>query len=1065
QTDRTISINANNKNIDSILSQVFNDTNVGYKIDGKHVVLFHKTKNETATAQQDTKTIKGKIVDSDGIPIIGANVIVKGTTNGTITDLDGNFSLMVNSDAILNISYIGYVSIDVNTANKSNLDLVLREDSQALDEVVVIGYGVQKKKLVTGATVQVKGDDLEKMNSTSPLGAMQSQTPGVNIVKNSGQPGSTFKVSVRGIGTTGDANPLYVVDGVTVDNIDNLAPSDVQSIDVLKDAASAAIYGARAANGVVLVTTKQGKEGKAHISYDGFFGMQKLAKTVHPLTNGDYMDVMNQSAASTNSSYDWAKLLPNYDEVMANPDGGTDWFDALINDHAYTQSHAVNITGGTKQSVYSIGVSYLNQEGLIGEPVTPTYSRYNLRINTEHTIIKAEDFDILKVGENFNLGRSIRNTMNTEGKWNAIRGAMTMHPFMPVYDEDGAYQVAEPFENWSQSANPQGMLYYTQKDNKNITNKFITNLYVTLQPIKNLIIRSSFGIDGTANEYRNYQPIYHLASVKFNVEDIVTQQLSTGYKYIFENSVNYKFNLDKNNFDVLAGTSYEKSGMGQTLKTQNQGSIFDDFEHAYIDNADVIVPGNTIINGYPYDQSLLSSYFGRVNYDYNETYMATLVMRADGSSNFAPGKRWGYFPSVSAGWVMTNENFMEETSNWLDFLKIRASWGQNGNQNIDPFQYLSTIAFDSKYPMGTDHLTYTQGAYPNILANSDVTWETSDQTDIGFDARFLNGRLGLTFDWYNKKTKDWLVQAPISGSIGTGAPFVNGGDVRNRGYEIGLSWRDQINDFHYNANLNLSHNKNEVLRIANAEGIIHGETNIVYNTSPEMYRAQEGYPIGYFWGYKTTGIFQDQAQIDAYVNSEGNKIQPDAQPGDLIYKNMNDDDVIDSNDKVMIGDPNPDYNISLAFACDYKGFDFSFNASGVTGNQIFRMYREWGVSPSSNYIMEDIEGAWTPENHSTTVPRIVATGKTDTNISDRYVENGDYLRMNNITLGYDFAKLLKNLPLSKARVYATVQNAFTITGYKGLDPEVGSGDNWAGGIDLGLYPTPRTYMIGISLNY
>ena len=1036
-----------------------------YEVIGKNITLISND-SPTVKAQQDEKIITGTIVDAQGITVIGANVIEKGTTNGTITNLDGQFSLTIKENATLVISYIGYSDQELLTAGKSIFNIILKEDSELLDEVVVVGYGVQKKKLVTGATIQVKGDDLEKMNSTSPLGAMQSQTPGVNIVKESGQPGSDFKISIRGVGTTGDSKPLYVVDGVTVSDINNLSPSDIQSIDVLKDAASAAIYGARAANGVVLVTTKQGKEGKAHISYDGYFGVQKLAKKLHPLMNKDYMDMTDEADRNNGGDgFEWASFLTNYDEIMANPNGGTDWLNALVNDDAYIQNHAFNVTGGTKQSVYSLGLSYMNQEGLIGEPVTPTYSRYNLRINTEHTIIKAKDFDILKIGENLNFSRSLRNTMNTDGKWNVIRSAMSMNPLLPIYDENGDYAYEESYEGIIGTCGPQAKLDYTQKNNKSITNKLITNFYLTIQPIKGLIIRSSFGVSGTAGDYRNYIPQYDLGGKEFTIDDQVTQQNYSNYKYIFENSASYKFKVDKNNFDVLAGTSYERSGFGSKLKTSNYGSIFNDFEHAYIDNADVVVIGNTKINGTPYNQSKLNSYFGRVNYDYNEKYMATVVMRADASSNFAPKNRWGYFPSVSAGWLMTNEDFMQDTIDWLDFFKLRASWGQNGNQNINPFQYLSTISFDAKYARGTDYLTYTQGSYPDILANPDVTWETSDQTDIGFDARLLNGRLGVTFDWYNKKTKDWLVQAPISGCIGTGAPYINGGDVRNRGYEIGLSWNDRIEDFHYTANLNVSHNKNEVLRIANAEGIIHGETNLVYNTSPEMYRAEIGFPIGYFWGYETAGVFQTQEEINNYVNSNGEMIQPDAQPGDLIFKNMNDDDQINTEDKVMIGDPNPDVNLSLAFSCDYKGFDFGFNASGVMGNQIFRMYRDWSIGSSNNYVAEDIEGHWTETNPSTTVPFLVGTGKTVQNISDRYVEDGDYLRMNNITLGYDFSKLFKSLPLTKARIYATIQNAFTITGYKGLDPEVGSGENWAGGIDLGLYPSPRTYMIGISLNY
>lgn len=439
-------------------------------------------------------------------------------------------------------------------------------------------------------------------------------------------------------------------------------------------------------------------------------------------------------------------------------------------------------------------------------------------------------------------------------------------------------------------------------------------------------------------------------------------------------------------------------------------------------------------------------------------------MRADGSSNFAKGNRWGYFPSVSAGWVMSNEAFMEPTRNYLDFLKIRASWGQNGNQDIDPFQYLATISsLKSNYFFGPDKQTISSGAYPDILPNKDVTWETSEQLDLGLDARFLGSRLGLSFDYYIKTTKDWLVQAPILDSYGTNAPYINGGDVRNKGIELALNWNDHVGDFTYGVNLNLSHNENEVTRIANSEGIIHGSPNILSEGTTEMYRAQEGYPIGYFYGYKTLGVFQSEKQIAEYT---GAKLSGTA-PGDLIFADTNKDGVIDDKDKCMIGNPHPDVTMGLTLNFGYKGFDLGITTNAVFGNQIAKSYRSFTDQPKENYTT-DILGRWHGEGTSNRLPR-VASG-TNVNwlyISDIFIEDGDYFRIQNVTLGYDFKKLFPRMPLGQARLYVTAQNLATFTKYSGMDPEIGYGadKSWVSGIDVGFYPSPRTYMIGVNLKF
>ncbi len=651
---------------------------------------------------QTGRTISGIVVsEDDNEPLIGVNVVQQGTTNGVVTDLDGKFTLTVPDGSVLQISYIGYQE-QLLTVNPevSIYHVTLKEDSQALDEVVVIGYGIQKKKLVTGVTVQVKGDDIQKLNTVSALGALQSQTPGVNITQSSGMPGEGFNVTIRGLGTTGSSGPLYIIDGVTGADINNLNPADIESIDVLKDAASAAIYGSRAANGVVLVTTKQGKAGKASISYDGYFGVQNVYKMVPTLNAQEYAMVQNEGRLMDGlPAYDFSSLVPNWESYANGTNKGTNWLDAMRNENAPIQNHALNITGGSEQSVYSIGISYTSQEGILGKPVQPKYERYTFRLNTEHTILKNNNFDIVKFGENLTYSYSEKSGISIGNQYqNDINGALKANPFLPMYDENGDYHYALPWDVTGE--NPIALMKYAHGQNLTKKHNIKANAYVTLQPIKNLKIKSSFGLTMDANTYRSFVPVYELASNVYNKENKVTQQMYISSGWLWENTASYDFKINENhNFSAMIGQSIERSGLGDNLSASNVNSIFNDFEHAYLDNTTVIYPDKTTVGGSPYmknrilQKRSISSLFGRVNYDYKETYLLTLVMRADGSSNFAKGNRWGYFPSVSAGWVMSNEVFMESTKNYLDFLKVRASWGQNGNQDIDPFQYLATISF------------------------------------------------------------------------------------------------------------------------------------------------------------------------------------------------------------------------------------------------------------------------------------------------------------------------------------------------------------------------------------
>ena len=1020
-----------------------------------------------------TVTISGNVKDSSGTPVIGASVLEKGTTNGIITDFDGNFALSVESNSTLVISFVGYKTQEINVNGQTSFNVVLKEDTEVLEEVVVVGYGVQKKKLVTGATVQVKGDDLQKLNTVSALGALQSQSPGVNITQSSGMPGEGYKVNIRGMGTIGSSAPLYVIDGVAGGDINMLNPADIESIDVLKDAASAAIYGARAANGVILVTTKQGKTGKVRVSYDGYYGVQQIAKKPELLNAKQYMEIMDRK----DGAYDWESLLPSslYKSIMDGTWNGTNWLDEATNNNAPTQNHAFNITGGNEFSKFSLGLSYTSQEGTIGKPVEPNYERYTARINSDHVVLKNNDFDVIKFGENMTYSYSEKSGIGIGNiYWNDVHNFLVANPLLPVYDSEGNYydqddKVADGWGFEPNAANPIASMVYQRGKNLTRNHAFRGNFYLEIQPIKNLKYKTSFGYRFNSSSYRSYTDKFNLSAATINTNDKVTQTQSMDLAWTWENTLSYSLKKNYHAFDAVIGQSMEKWGIGENVSATNANSLFPGlFDYAYLSNTQGINSSLTTVSGAPQTAGRLASFFGRVNYNYNEKYMFSATLRADGSGNFARGNRWGVFPSFSAGWVITNESFMESVQNWMDFLKIRASWGQNGNSDITNFQYLSTIAFDAQnsYVFGTDKITQTTGAYANILPNKDISWETSEQLDLGIDARFFNSRLGLAFDYYHKVTKDWLVQAPILASYGTGAPYINGGDIVNKGFEIALNWNERIRDFNYGINFNLSHNKNEVTRIANTEGIIHGPSDVLTAMSGgEIYRAEVGYPIGYFWGYKTAGVFQNQAQVDATKTKLST-----AAPGELIFVDVNGDGEISEADKTMLGDPNPDFRMGFSFNLGYKGWDLSVTTNGAFGQQVVKSYRQYLGETKQNFTT-DVYECWNGEGTSNTMPSIYKMESSESwkNFSDIFVEDASYLRIQNITLGYDFKKLFPKMPLEQARIYLSVLNAYTFTGYSGMDPEVGASGNdsysWASGIDLGFYPSPRTYMVGVNLKF
>ena len=1030
-----------------------------------------------SAAAQDGK-LKGNVTGaSDGEPLIGVSVVVKGTSKGSVTDYDGNYALngLKRGDIVV-FSYIGYTAAEQTYNGQQTMDIKLKEDSRTLDDVVVIGYGTMKKKLVTGATMQLKGDDIQKLNTVNPLSAMQGQTPGVNIVSTSGQPGASMSVTIRGLGTVGNSQPLYLIDGIAGD-ITNLNPADIERIDVLKDAASAAIYGAQAANGVILVTTKSGKEGTSKISYDGYVGWQTVGRKFDMLNSREYMSIMDEARLNSGMSpVDWASLNSIHDANGNIYD--TDWIDKPIDDGALTTSHNLSFAGGSKTSTYVISGGYTGQDGVIGGKDVSYYKRYNFRANSEHKMYDG----LITVGEHVSFVWKDSRNMGTGNIYNNnLRSAFSASPIMPVYGPDGGYYDTTGSDWNVNDGNPYGTMM-VNRYNRSRSGNLDANAYMQVEPIKNLKFKTVFAVGYGASDYRSYTPAYSFSPQSGQTEESVRQSNGHGLSMVWTNTLSYDFTL-KGGHDIsaLVGTEWSKYD-GSSTEGYNTGIVpgFDDWDHAWLTNTNGTA--NKSVKGAPYDPVRSMSYFARLGWSWKDRYMVNATLRADGSSKFAPGNRWGYFPSVSAGWTVSEEDFMKSARSWMDFLKLRVSWGQVGNANINCWQYLAPVTTTNvNYNFGTNggQEGWSTGSYPSRLANEDVKWETSEQINIGIDARFLSSRLALTADWYVKSTKDWLVQAPVLATAGTAGPIINGGDVKNTGVELGLTWNDNIGrDFTYSVGANFAYNHNEVGSIPTEDGIIHGNTNQIYQNAEEFYRAENGHAIGYFWGYRTAGIFQSKQDIDSWIAAGNGVMQANVQPGDVKYVDINRDGMIDAKDKTDLGNGLPKYTFGFNIMLGWKGFDLGLNATGAAGFKIAQSYRNPNAA-QANYSRSILD-RWTGEGTSNKMPRVTYNDVGNWLFSDLYLQDGDYIRLQNLTLGYDFKRLIAWKGISRLRLYLQAQNLLTLTKYDGMDPEVGSYNGtdanhvnsdgsttqtWVSGVDMGYYPHPRTFIVGVNIAF
>ena len=1054
---------------------------------------------------QEPGTVSGTVTSaSDGEPLIGASVLVKGTTIGTDTDIDGKFTVKAKKGDVLQFRYVGYEPSEVKVGDSNVINVMLQENENNLDEVVVVGYGTQKRKLVTGSTFQVAGDQLAQMNTTNALTAMQSQAPGVQITQSSTQPGKGFKVSIRGVGTIGESSPLLVIDGIVSgtanDGLNGINPNDIESIDVLKDAASAAIYGSRAANGVILVTTKQGKEGKISITYDGFVGWSNAYRKPGLLNAQQYMEVINETNFNTyGQALNWSAMVPQaiLDKVN-NGWKGTDWFDVYRNKNAFQHSHAVTVNGGSDRSKFSISVNYSDQEGILGGSNASNYRRYGGRVNSEHILLKGKDHSIITLGENISYWyHDSHDLAEGNGYSNVMQPAYSASPLVPAFREDGTpTNFRQDGTGWNSMifTNPyEGFLNGQYNSlNKNRDFGVGATLYCIIEPIKNLRYRGQINTGYSASNWRSTSTPFSVSSTSANANYGLQQNAEQSSSMSVENTITYAIpEFAKNNIDVMIGQSVEMSKWATRMSMTFSDSP-DDLNSLVMNGWNFTIPSNMAnMTGYSgYDnprEGRIASFFGRINYNYDERYLLTAIVRHDGSNNFARGHRWHTYPSVSAGWVLTNEKFMENATNVMNFFKLRASWGQNGNCQIGNFYYLSNIGFsptdyaDYGYKFNSNLIqtvqgVYTPGAYAKNVPNEDLTWETSEQWDLGFDTRFFQNRLAFTFDWYVKKTKDWLVQAPLNAVLGyEEAAMINGGDVKNTGVEMALSWSDNIGaDFLYHVNVNAAYNRNKVTRLATASGKIgDAVSSSLFQNSSYVSLVEVGHPIGYFSGMSHSGIWQNQQQIED-ARAAGKAVLPNAQPGDFIWDDYDNNGQIEfDGDRHEIGDPNPDWTLGINLGFTWKGLDFSLAGSGAFGMQAMQCYRTALLANQYLNYTAEILDRWHGEGTSNSVPRLSVGGENNQWVSTYYMQNADYFKLQNITIGYDFARQFKT-PFQQLRLYVQAQNLCTITKYKGVDPEIGSnggieyngsGAGWIRGIDTGLYPSARTFVVGVTVKF
>ena len=1057
----------------------------------------------SATAFAQFSGIVGTVTDGNGEPIIGASVVEKGQPqNGSITNIDGQFAIKVQAGKTLVISYIGFVTQEVPAS--SDMTVVLKEDDKTLNEVVVIGYGVQKKSVVTAAIAKVSADDLEGKTPVRVDNALKGLAAGVNVTSSSGQPGASPRVRVRGTGTINNSDPLYIVDGMPIEGgIDFLNPSDIESIEVLKDAASGAIYGARAANGVILVTTKKGKVGKTSINYNFSQGWQTAWRRRDVTSATDYAIMQNELRLNGGQAPIYADPY-NLTDTNGDPiqGFGTDWQDLVFNDNAPVQNHEVSVSGASDKLNYYLSMGFYDQEGIVGGNYGQSnYQRLSLRSNNIYNVYDASQernfLNKLDVTVNLAYTRVKSTGISENSEWGSILGsALYMSPIIAptVTNKDLADQMHENYEvtqgyqlqrdaagnyytipgtfgSYAEMNNPLALL--NMNPSKNWSHKFVPKFSFDLQLWDNLKYHFNYSVDLSfwGNSAATLSKYYHSGNAK-GEHTSASMSWNKGCNWQVENTLTYDKTFGKHTIGVVLGQSAMRN-KSDYVGAERWNIINLEKPYMSYTNANVIyqVDDEGKLIGTPYAEyngwggpnveHRLSSLFGRISYNYDEKYMLQATVRRDGSSRFGPENKYGTFPSVSVGWNIMNEKFMEQTQDWLSNLKFRASWGKNGSDNIDNFLYTVENVMGNNVLFGNPAIKQI-GSKASTTANPSIKWEESEQTDFGLDFGFFNQALTFTVDYYVKKTNGMLMTMPIPSYVGESKPVGNVGDMENKGVEFELGYKWNISDARFAVKANATYTKNTLKNLGNESGFIDYD-GVQGFTGGSLARGSNGMPFPYFYGYKTNGVFQNYAEVNAYTNADGGLIQPAARPGDTRFVDINGDGQITSDDRTKIGKGTPDWNFGLNFNADWKGFDFNMFFQGVAGADIFDATYRTDVT-AGNYPTYMLN-RWTGEGTSNKYPILRAGDNTNWQVSDLYIVDGSYLRLKNISLGYTLPRsLTRQISIERLRFFVMAENLVTWTKYWGFDPEISSGGKSLG-IDKGVYPQARIWTVGLNLTF
>lgn len=1024
-------------------------------------------------AQNSGRIISGKVVDESGEPLAGAVVMINGDSSSAVgTDIDGKFSIAATSGKnVLTVSMIGFRTASVDAVPGQNIEIVAQQDSYELEGVVFTGYSAIAKKDMTGAVGVVGGKELKAMPVTSVNDVLQGKVAGLTITSTSGTPGAGSVARIRGIGSiTGSTSPLYIVDGLPQNGIDYLNPNDIESIAVHKDASVAAIYGSRGANGIIVVTTKNGQNSeRMSVSYDGYAAWQSPWKRPYMLNAEQYIQYKNLAADNAGQERIPAFATQERIDAVLNfvrkntGENGTDWWNEIINRNAFMQNHNVSLSGGSKNVGIMSSLAYTGQDGIVKGTM---YQRISWRNNFNAKISKR-----ISLKGNFNIINEKRHLVDENNPFTGtIFTAMGADPITPVFRNNLVEvpallsQIMDGYEADNLYSQYSGILFSNKRNPVAQIQRMRQSTYDYLYIMGGadleikfcdfLKFDSRFGMNLSRSAVDGFQPKYRLNANDYTNESSVTANTSRSDYYVWEQLLSYEQSAGKFKWGALLGTSAELTN----------GSFVDASVEGLPDNNPdmaVMAAGtiNAKVGGYPYSSSLLS-FFGGVNFDYGSKYLVSANLRYDGSSKFAKGHKWGLFPSVSAAWRFSGEEFMKSAGSWLSDGKIRASYGHIGNQNIGGGAYMSTwgSTIYDRYNFGSPS-TAVIGAGVTSVGNPELMWETSRQFDVGLDLSFFNSSLDFVVDYFVKNIDNMLMQEPQPTTLGLiSYPYANVGSMKNEGWEFGINYRKGFGDWFLTASANISTYRNKVKSLGNGDAIY----GYAYNKNV-VTKTEVGKPVGYFYGYVTNGIFQNAEQV------EGSPQRETAVPGDVRYKDLNNDDVIDDNDRTMIGSPWPDFVYGITLGAAWKGFDFNLFIQGSQGNDVMNMTLldfESGtgyMNARSDYLSR----AWSGEGSTDRYHRISARQEGNLLVSDYFLEDGSYARIKNVQLGYDFCNrvIKKNKIISQCRLYLSAQNLFTFTNYSGLDPEIGSSNATVNGIDSGFYPQARVWTVGLNLKF